>query len=113
MPIKMKFKRGDKIVVISGSEKGARGEIVKSFPSLNKLLVKGINLKHKYLKPSQANPDGGITPIERPLDASKVAHIDPKTDMPTRVGYKFLENGKKVRYSKRSGEVIDNVKVGE
>lgn len=113
MSVKMKFKRGDKVVIIAGSEKGSRGEILKAIPSLNKLVVKGVNLKHKYLKPSQNHPNGGIIEIERPLDASNLAHIDPKTDLPTRVGYKFLEGGVKVRYAKRSGEVIDNIKVGK
>jgi large subunit ribosomal protein L24 len=109
----MKFKKGDKVIVISGSFKGVSGEILKSYPSQNKLLVKGAGLKTKYVKSSKDYPDGGMFLIERPIDASSVSHLDPKTGLPTRVGYKTLDSGVKVRYSKRSGELIDNAKVGE
>jgi len=109
---KLKLKVGDNVIVRSGADKGLKGNIIKSYPSKGKVLVQGVNIKHKYVKPSQANPNGGVLPMERPIDSSKVAHIDPKTGLPTRVGYKFLENGTKVRYAKKSGEVLDNAKIG-
>lgn len=113
MNAKMKFKTGDKVIVMAGSFKGVTGEIMKSYPSENKILVKGAGLKTKYIKSSKDYPDGGMVLIERPIDASSVSHLDPKTGLPTRVGYKILDTGVKVRYSKRSGEIIDNAKVGE
>jgi large subunit ribosomal protein L24 len=110
--VKMKLRKGDKVIVISGGEKGLKGEIVKVYPSENTVVVTGVNKKHNFLKPSQSNPEGGVVSIEKPIDASKVALLDPKTDLPTRVGYMFLATGEKVRFAKRSGETIDVAKVG-
>jgi large subunit ribosomal protein L24 len=107
---KLKIKKGDKVVVTTGKDKGKKGEIIKVFPKLNKVLVTGINVVKKHTKPSKLNPQGGIIPKEMPIAVSNVACLDPKTDLPTKVGFKLLKDGKKVRYAKKSGEIIDNVK---
>ena len=107
----MKIKKGDIVAVISGEyapEAGQpykTGEVLKVLPEENKVIVKGINLVTKHNRPSQANPDGGITKIEAPIHVSNVALVDPKTNKPTKVGYK-VENGKKVRVAKKSSTVI-------
>ena len=105
--VKLKIRRGDKVVVLTGRDKGKRGEVVKSFPTENKVLVQGINMvrKHQKQTPSQ---QGGIIAKEAPIHVSNLAIQDPKDGSPTRVGYKFLDDGRKVRFAKRSGEVIDD-----
>jgi len=105
--VKLKIRRGDKVVVLAGRDKGKRGEVVKSFPTENKVLVQGINMvrKHQKQTPSQ---QGGIIAKEAPIHVSNLAIQDPKDGSPTRVGYKFLDDGRKVRFAKRSGEVIDD-----
>jgi len=107
MAVKLKIRRGDKVVVLAGRDKGKRGEVVKSFPTENKVLVQGINMvrKHQKQTPSQ---QGGIIAKEAPIHVSNLAIQDPKDGSPTRVGYKFLDDGRKVRFAKRSGEVIDD-----
>jgi large subunit ribosomal protein L24 len=102
-----KIKKGDKVVILSGKDKGKHGEVTKAFPKEAKVIVGGINLMTRHKKPSQTNPQGGLERIEAPLHISKVAIEDPKTGKPTRVGFKVLEDGRKVRVAKRSGEVID------
>ena len=101
---KVKFKIGDKIRVISGDNKGNEGEILKLFKYSNKALVSGINLVKRHTKPSAQNPQGGIVEKEAPLDLSNLSLLtsDGKT---TRAGYKF-ENGKKIRFSKKTNEII-------
>ena len=105
--VKLKIRRGDKVVVLAGRDKGKRGEVVKSFPTENKVLVQGINMvrKHQKQTPSQ---QGGIIAKEAPIHVSNLAIQDPKDGSSTRVGYKFLDDGRKVRFAKRSGEVIDD-----
>ncbi|MGG6432935.1 50S ribosomal protein L24 [Anoxybacillus sp. D401a] len=102
----MHVKKGDKVQVISGKDKGKQGVILAAFPKKNRVLVEGVNIVKKHVKPSQANPQGGIISQEAPIHVSNVMPLDPKTGLPTRVGYKVVE-GKKVRYAKRSGEILD------
>ncbi len=106
MAIKMKIKKGDKVVVLSGRSKGKIGEVLKVMPKENRAIVQGVNTVKRHTKPSQG-VTGGIVEKEATIHVSNVAHIDPTNDLPTRVGYRFLEDGRKVRYAKRSGEMID------
>ncbi|AIE58653.1 50S ribosomal protein L24 [Bacillus methanolicus] len=102
----MHVKKGDKVMVISGKDKGKTGIILAAFPKKSRVLVEGVNIIKKHSKPSQANPQGGIISQEAPIHVSNVMPIDPKTGEPTRVGYKVVD-GKKVRIAKKSGEVLD------
>lgn len=104
---KMKIKKGDQVVVLTGKDKGAKGEVLKVMPEERRVIVQGVNVVKKHRKPTQINPQGGIENIEKSLDVSNVALVDPKEDKPTRVGYKLLKDGKKVRVAKRSGETIE------
>ena len=102
---KLKIKKGDKVVVISGGSKGKEGEVVRVMPQDNKAIVEGVNMVSKHTKPSAKNPQGGIVKTEAPIHISNLALVDPKSGKATRVGYK-MEDGKKVRVSKKSGEAI-------
>lgn len=102
----MHVKKGDKVVVISGKDKGKQGTILSAFPKQNRVLVEGVNIVKKHSKPSQLNPQGGIISREAAIHASNVMPLDPKSGKPTRVGYK-IEDGKKVRVAKISGESLD------
>ncbi|BAB03864.1 50S ribosomal protein L24 [Halalkalibacterium halodurans] len=102
----MHVKKGDTVKVISGKDKGKQGVILEAYPKKDRVLVEGVNIVKKHAKPSQENPQGGILNMEAPIHVSNVLPIDPKTGEPTRVGYK-VENGKKVRIAKKSGEVLD------
>ena len=102
----LKIKTKDKVVVISGRDKGKTGEVLKVLAKDERVVVRGVNMVTKHERQT-AQSQGGIKEIEAPLHISNVAHADPKTGKPTRVGYKFLEDGRKVRVAKRSGEVID------
>ena len=101
----MHIKTGDKVVVISGEDKGKEGVVLSAQPSTNKVTVEGVNVVKKHVRPSQMNPDGGIVEFEAPIHASNVMIVDPKSGKPTRVGFKFVD-GKKVRFAKKSGEVL-------
>ena len=101
-----KIKKGDKVVVLSGKDKGRHGEVVKAMPKDGKVVVSGINVHARHAKPSQARPQGGIIRAEAPLHVSKVALEDPKTGKATRVRFEQRE-GKKVRVAVRSGELIN------
>lgn len=101
----MHVKKGDKVMVISGKDKGKSGVILASFPKKDRVLVEGVNIIKKHVKPNQVNPQGGIVSQEAAIHVSNVMLIDPKTGEPTRVGYK-VEDGKKVRVAKKSGEII-------
>ncbi|CAJ1004480.1 MULTISPECIES: 50S ribosomal protein L24 [Bacillales] len=103
----MHVKKGDTVIVIAGKDKGKKGRVLAAYPKKERVLVEGINLVKKHTRPSQTNPQGGIVTQEAPIHVSNVSLIDPKSGKPTRIGYKVLENGKKVRYAKKSGEVID------
>ena len=102
---KLKIKKGDQVVVLSGDDKGKTGEVVKSMPKESKVVVQGINLVKRHTKPSQTTP-GGIVTKEAPIDISNVAIVDPKSGKASKIGYKEV-NGKKVRVARKSGEVID------
>lgn len=104
--IKMKIRKGDEVVVITGRDKGKKGSVLRVFPEKQRVLVQGVNLVKRHTRPGAGGP-GGIVDKELPLHVSNLAHIDPKSDKPTRVGYKVLDDGRKVRFARRSGEVID------
>ena len=103
----MKFKKGDKVIVRTGRSKGKTGEVLKIYPRRNRAIVQGVNLIKRHTRPTQ-NTTGGIIEQESTIDVSNLSHIDPKDNQPTRVGYKRLDDGRKVRFSKRSGEIIDS-----
>nr|WP_253308010.1 50S ribosomal protein L24 [Rickettsia endosymbiont of Ceutorhynchus assimilis] len=103
--IKLKVKKGDEVVVITGKYKGKKGKILKVFPEDNKIIVSGVNLVKKHTKPSQVS-EGGIITKELPIHISNVAHIDPKSGESTKIGFKILADGSKVRVAKKSGEII-------
>lgn len=103
----MHVKAGDTVKVIAGKDKGKIGRILKAYPKKQRVLVEGVNLVKKHTKPSQANPQGGIIQQEAPIHVSNVMPLDPKTGEPTRVGYKVMPDGKKVRIAKKSGEPLD------
>ena len=100
-----KIKKGDKVVVLSGKDKGKTGEVLRSLPKENKVVVSGINVATRHRKPTQLNPQGGLERKEAPLHVSKVAIADPKTGKPTRVRFEERD-GKKVRVAAKSGELI-------
>ena len=104
---KLKVKKGDKVVVLAGRDKGKNGEILKVFPSENRAIVQGVNIVRRHQKQS-ASQEGGIVPKEAPIHISNIAIEDPKDGSPTRIGYKVLDDGRKVRFAKRSGELIDD-----
>ena len=106
MAAKLRVKKGDDVIVLSGKDKGKKGSILKVFPKRQRVLVQGVNMAKRHTRPSAAGP-GGIIEKEMPLHVSNVAHVDPKSGAPTRVGYRVLDDGRKVRFAKRSGEVID------
>lgn len=102
---KLKIKKGDQVVVLTGRDKGAKGEVLKVIPSELRVVVQGVNLVTKHQKPTQVSP-GGIQKKELSIHISNVALVDPKKGEATRVGYKVLKDGKKVRVAKKSGETI-------
>lgn len=104
----MKIKKKDRVVVLTGKDKGKTGEVLRVLTAENRVVVQGINMVSKHQRPSQANPQGGIVKQEAPIHVSNVAIADPKTGKATRTGVKVLQDGKKVRVAKKSGEVIDN-----
>jgi len=106
MKAKLKIKKGDKVVVIAGKDKGKTGEVLKVLPTESRVIVQGVNMIKRHTRPAMGNP-GGIVEREAALHLSNVAHIDPKDQKPTRIGYRLLQDGKKVRFAKRSGEVLD------
>jgi len=102
----MNFKIGDKVVVIAGKDKGKEGKITKVLRSENKIVIEGVNVVKKHIKPNGQNA-GSIVELEAPINASNAMMIDPKTKKRTRIGHKIDKNGKKVRVAKKSNEVID------
>ncbi|WP_243388399.1 50S ribosomal protein L24 [Bacillus kexueae] len=102
----MHVKKGDKVMVISGKDKGKQGVILEAYPKKDRVLVEGVNIVKKHSKPSQVNPQGGIISQEAPIHVSNVMPLDPKTGEPTRVGFQVVD-GKKVRVAKKSGEILD------
>ena len=106
MAAKLKIKKGDTVVVTTGKDKGRVGEVVSVIPDENRAVVRGVNVAKRHQKQT-ASQEGGIVTKDLPIHVSNLALRDPKDNKPTRVGYKFLADGKKVRVAKRSGEVID------
>ena len=102
-----KIRKGDKVVVLSGKDKGKTGEVTRSMPKDMKVIVSGVNIAVRHRKPSQVNPQGGLERKEAPMHVSKVAIADPKTGKPTRVRFETGKDGKKVRVAVKSGELID------
>lgn len=101
-----KIRKGDRVVVLTGKDKGREGDVIRSMPKDGKVVVSGVNVVARHTKPTQADPQGGIKRREAPIDVSNVAIRDPKTGKPTRVGFAVVE-GKKVRVAKGSGEVLN------
>lgn len=106
MKKKFNIKAGDTVFVTTGKEKGKTGKILRVIAKDNKAIVEKLNIVKKHTKPTQKNPTGGIVEKESPIHISNLMLVDPSTNEPTRVGFKFLENGNKVRISKKSGEEI-------
>ena len=102
-----KIKKGDTVFVLSGKDKGRSGKVLQVFPAAERVVVEGIAVVAKHVKPSMQNPNGGIQRTEAAIHVSKVAIRDPETGKASRVGFKILEDGRKVRVAKRSGAVID------
>jgi large subunit ribosomal protein L24 len=103
--IKMKIRKGDTVVVLTGRDKGKTGEVLRVFPDENRALVQGVNLVKRHTKP-RPGQTGGIVEKENPIHASNLSHVDPKDQKPTRIGFKIVDD-RKVRFARRSGEIID------
>ena len=101
-----KIKKGDKVVVLAGRDKGKTGEVIQVMPKEERALVRGVNVVRRHQRQT-ANQEGGIISKEAPLHLSNLAYADPKDGKPTRVGFKVLDDGRKVRFAKRSGDLID------
>jgi len=104
----MRVVKNDTVKILTGKYRGKTGKVLKVFPDQNRIIVEGVNIIKKHTKPSQKNPQGGIVEKEATIQVSNVMIIDPKTSEPTRVGYKILEDGTKVRISKKSGEMLSS-----
>ena len=103
---KLKIRKGDRVVVITGRDKGKAGQVLSMLRAQNRAIVQGVNVARRHQRQT-ASQDGGIVAKEMPIHISNIALADPKTGKATRVGFKFLKDGKKVRFAKRSGEMID------
>jgi large subunit ribosomal protein L24 len=104
--LKLKIKKGDNVVVITGRDKGKTGEVLRVFPAELRAIVQGVNLAKRHTKPRMGDP-GGIVEKELTIHISNIAHVDPQSRKPTRVGFRRLGDGRKVRFARRSGEIID------
>ncbi len=102
-----KFRKGDRVIVLIGRDKGKRGEILKMIPKENRAIVQGVNQVKRHQRQT-AQQEGGIVVKEAPVDVSNLAIEDPKDGAPSRVGFRILDDGRKVRFAKRSGEIIDD-----
>lgn len=103
----LRLKRGDTVQIITGEQKGQTGKILKVFPEKNRALVEGKNIVKRHTKPNQKNQQGGIFEKEASIHLSNLMLLCEKTNKPTRIGVRFLENGNKARYSKKSKELLD------
>jgi large subunit ribosomal protein L24 len=101
-----KVRKGDRVIVTTGRDKGKKGEVLRVYPSDNRALVSGVNVVKRHQRQTQRQ-QGGIINKEAPVHLSNLAHVDPKTGGATRIGFKSLADGRKVRFAKKSGEVID------
>jgi large subunit ribosomal protein L24 len=106
MALKLKIKKGDKVIVTTGRDKGQSGEVLRVNTKSQRVLVQGVNMIKRHQRPTQT-VQGGIVELEAAVHISNLAHIDPKDQKPTRIGFKTLDGERKVRFAKRSGEVID------
>ena len=106
MAVKLKIRKGDTVTVVAGREKGRSGEVLRTDPARRRVVVQGVNMVKRHTRPSPVSP-GGVLEKEASLDISNVALVDPSDGKATRVGFRVLEDGRKVRYARRSGEVID------
>jgi large subunit ribosomal protein L24 len=102
----MKIRKGDRVIVLTGRAKGKIGDVIKVMPKEHRALVRGVNMIKRHVRASMRT-QGGIVEQEAPIDVSNLAHLDPKDNRPTRVGFRVLDDGRKVRFAKRSGEIID------
>mgnify|MGYP006274184365 CR=1 FL=1 len=102
-----KFRKGDRVIVLIGRDKGKRGEILKMIPKENRAIVQGVNQVKRHQRQT-AQQEGGIVVKEAPIELSNLAIEDPKDGAPSRVGFRILDDGRKVRFAKRSGEIIDD-----
>ncbi|MGB1547692.1 MAG: 50S ribosomal protein L24 [Alphaproteobacteria bacterium] len=102
----VKIRKGDTVIVTTGKDKGKKGEVLRALPKENRVVVRGVNVVKRHQRPAAGNP-GGIQEKELPVHVSNLALLDPKSGDATRVGWKFLDDGRKVRFAKKSGEVID------
>ena len=100
------IRKGDRVIVTAGRDKGKKGEVLKIFPKETKALVAGVNVVKRHQRQTQTQ-QGGIVTKELPIHLSNIAHVDPKSGGATRIGFKILGDGRKVRFAKKSGEVID------
>ena len=101
-----KIKKGDRVVLLAGKDKGKQGSVLRVLPKEERVVVEGLNMVQRHTRPTQGDPQGGIKHKEAPLHVSNVALVDPKTGGATKVGFR-VEDGKKVRFAKKSGEVIN------
>ncbi len=106
MAEKMRMKKGDQVIVRTGKDKGKNGEVLRTIPKQNRAFVQGVNMIKRHTRPTQTSA-GGIVEKEASIHISNLAQIDPKDSKPTRIGVKVLKDGSRVRFAKRSGEVID------
>ena len=102
----LNVKKGDKVVVLAGKDKGKKGEVIAAMPKEERVIVQGVNMVKRHQRAS-ASTQGGIIEKEASIHVSNVAHVDPKDGKPTRIGVKVLEDGRKVRFARASGETID------
>ena len=105
----MLIRKGDTVRVVTGDDRGTTGRVLRVIPDRNKLVVEGVNRVYKHVKPNRRNPQGGRLSKEMPINISKVQLIDPQTNRPTRIGVRFLADGSKERYAKRSGVSLGRV----
>ena len=105
-----KVKKGDMVAVITGDDKGKTGEVIRVFAQNQKVLVQGVNRVYRHLRPSRKHPHGGRIQKEMPISISNVLPIDPKTNQPTRVGFRINEDGSKERIAKKSGQSLGTVR---
>ena len=102
-----RIRKGDRVVVIAGRDKGRQGEVLRVIPAESRVVVQGVMVARRHTKAGPRNPEGGIVAQEAPVAVSNVAHLDPKDGKPTRIAFRSLEDGRKVRVATRSGEQID------
>jgi large subunit ribosomal protein L24 len=103
-----RIRKGDRVVVISGADRGKKGEVREVLPKQNRAVVEGVAIAVKHQKPSRMGEQGGLIRRERAIDLSNLMLVDPKSDQPTRVGFRILEDGRKVRVAKKSGSLIES-----